>query len=71
MANVLTSTIRIRVNTGGDEPVIFILRRPSADKVQRFLKGRTETKRNKLVNRAYEARVEFIDGLLVDVEDVQ
>lgn len=70
MANVLTYKIRIRVNTGQDEPAILIVRRPSADAVQRFLKARTVTRRNKLENHAYEARIDFIDGILVDVEGV-
>ena len=65
----LDSTIRISVPVG-DEDVILVCRRPSADEVSKFLNSRFTTHRNKVKSNLYPARVAFVDSILVDAENV-
>jgi len=62
--------IRVVVEAGGED-VIFICRQPSAAERSKFLSSRFVTKRNKMVSRLYEARAEFVDQILLDVENIQ
>ncbi len=61
---------RIRIYVG-DEEVTFVLNTPSTDALVRFLKDRyVSTRRGKIVDRSYEARIKFVDEHLYDVENV-
>lgn len=70
MISAFNAQMKIAVPVGGED-VVFTLRRPSAKETSKFLNSRFEQKRNKLVSKLYEARVAFIDSLLVDISNAQ
>ncbi len=67
---LIISSIKIPIEVGG-ETVNLICRRPTAKELSSFLSSRFVQKRNKMQSRIYEARSEFIDQILVDVENAQ
>ncbi len=70
MAVQIKTTRRVAIDVAG-ETVVFICRIPSAQELSKFLNGRFTQKRNKVESRVYEARAEFIDKILVDVEGAE
>lgn len=68
--NFADTNIRLKIDVGGSEPIVLVLRRSSAQQVSKFLDRRFTTRRNKMVNRSVSARIEFIDSLLIDVENL-
>lgn len=70
MAVISCPTLRISVPVGNEE-VVFVVRRPSAQEISRFLSRRVENKRNKMTSRLYEAREEFANSIIQDVEGAE
>lgn len=64
-----TQNVRIIVPAGGED-VVLVCRQPTGKEMSKFLSSRYIQERNKVKTRLYEARQEFIDKLLVDVENV-
>ncbi len=62
--------VRIAIDVQ-DETVTFICRQPTGKEVSEFLSRRFITKRNKVQSRLYEAREEFVNRILLDVENAQ
>lgn len=70
MVQIATDNLRIPVPVGSED-VIFICRRPKAREISNFLNNRWRRgPRGKIVDRLYEARREFVDSVLIDVENV-
>ena len=69
MFEIQASSIRIAISAGSED-VVFICRRPSGKEISKFLGKRFTTHRNKVQSRLYEARAEFVDSILLDVENV-
>ena len=69
MAELEKKLVRIVVSAG-NEDVIFVCRKPNARDMAKFLNSRYTQRRNKIETRLYEARAEFVDAILVDVENV-
>jgi hypothetical protein len=67
MALIEATSVRIRVPVGDDD-VVFVCRRPTGREISKFLSSRYVTKRNKMEPRLYEARLEFVNSILRDVE---
>ncbi len=68
LANPDKTRIKIQVD---DEEVTFILNTPTTEALLKFLKERySTTRRGRLVDRSYEARIRFVDEHLYDVENV-
>lgn len=65
----IQSTIRIVIPVGGEDAV-FVCRIPRADEISKFLKSRFTTRRNKVEQNLYPARIAFADSILIDVENV-
>jgi hypothetical protein len=61
-------TISVRVPVG-DEEVVLVLRRPSAAEVSRFHNNRFKQHGRRFDNVQGTARIEFIDSILLDVEN--
>lgn len=61
-------SIRIGVVVG-DETVTFICRQPTGAETSRFLSDRFVQKGRKITNRQSEARIDFINRILIDVEN--
>jgi len=62
--------VRVAIDVQG-ETVTFVFRRPTAKEVSDFLSKRFVQKRNKVQSRLYEARQEFIDQIIIDIENAQ
>jgi len=62
--------VRVAIDVQG-ETVTFVCRRPTAKEVSDFLSKRFVQKRNKVEARLYEARQEFVDKIIVDIENAQ
>ena len=69
MTELEQTFVRIAVSAG-NEDVIFVCRNPTARDMAKFLNSRYVQRRNKIETRLYEARAEFVDAILVDVENV-
>lgn len=70
MVQIASDNLRIPVPVG-NEDVVFICRRPRAKEISTFLNNRWRRgPRGKIVDRLYEARREFVDSILIDVENV-
>lgn len=63
----LTSEIRFE-HYEGAEKILVVLRRPTPEELNRFLKDRFVTVRNQVRNNLPEARRALIDKILVNVE---
>jgi len=61
-------SIRIRVIVG-DETVVLVCRQPTGAEVSKFLSERFTQKGRKITNHHGEARVAFINRILIDVEN--
>ncbi len=70
MSAVIASTRRIELEVGGDT-VTFVCRIPTGPAMSKFLSSRFRTQRNKVESRVYEARAEFFDAIIVDLENAQ
>lgn len=68
MAKAFATKIRIPIPVG-DETVVMICRRPSAEELNRFLSARFQAKGRKVQTHLYEAREALIDKVLIDVEN--
>jgi hypothetical protein len=66
----IANRIRIKIDVAG-ETVTFICRRPAGRMISEFLTKRFVTRRNKVESRLYEARGEFADSIILDVENAQ
>jgi hypothetical protein len=62
--------VRVAVDVGGED-VVFICRTPTAKETSAFLNNRFVTKRNKVTSHLYDARANFMDAIVVDVENAQ
>ncbi len=70
MVQIATDNLRIPVPVG-NEDVVFVCRRPRAKEISNFLNNRWRRgPRGKIIDRLYDARREFVDSILIDVENV-
>ena len=58
---------RFRFDFGSSE-IVVVVRQPTASELSEFLKARFVQRRNKVISRHQEARLEFVDKILTDVE---
>ena len=72
MAVKIGNEIKIGLEVGGEE-VLFTLREPTNDELNKFLSGRfSMSMRGKQVNdKSVEARIKFFDLLLIKVENLE
>ncbi|MGE5487570.1 MAG: hypothetical protein ACM3ZB_07090 [bacterium] len=70
MAKAFATKIRIPIPVG-DETVIMICRRPTAEELNKFLSARFRASGRKVQTHLYEAREELIDKVLIDVENAE
>ena len=64
--NKLKATVTV-----GEEEVEFTLREPTNEEQNKFLGKRYEMKRNKMKDNSLDARVDFFDLLLTDVNNLE
>jgi hypothetical protein len=68
MPLAFSSKVRIPVDVSG-EVVTFICRKPTGKETSQFLNKRFVTERNKVKSRLYDARQDFANSIIVDVEN--
>ncbi len=66
----ISSRLTVKIDVAG-ESVTFHCRRPTGAEISAFLSKRFITKRNRVESRLYEARAEFADSIILDVENAQ
>ena len=70
MSAFVGSTININIPVG-DETVVLVCRRPTAQEQSTFLKDRFEAKGRKVKSHLYESRAALIDKILIDVRNAE
>jgi len=70
MAVAFQQKVRISIDVAG-ERVTFICRPPTGKEVSEFLNRRFVTRRNKIESRLYDARRDFVDSILLDIENAE
>lgn len=68
--SAFSKTVRVVVPVG-DEQVVLICRKPTAEELNRFLSARFVSKGRKVQSNLVEARLKFMDRILVNVENAE
>jgi len=70
MAVRIGEKIKVSIVVDGEE-VIFTLRQPTNEELNKFLEGRYTVVGRKVLDRSLKARCEFFDKILIDVENLE